>query len=122
MLTRSVLTHQEVSSMIFPGPLSSCIVILGNLFRGTLFIFRIQLLSSPSFCPKLGLYLTHLLPLHLFYNLSKCILLVFSYIPSDAVIRISSLALMVQFQLPYDKLFQNKLLQIKNKWGIWVAL
>jgi hypothetical protein len=73
-------------------------------------MFLIQLHSSLSFCPKLGLYLIPLLPLCLFYNLFKCILLLFSHISSDTVIIISSLALMVQFQLSYDELFQNKLL------------
>ena len=36
------------------------------------------------------------------YNLSKCILLFFSYI-AVAVILLVSLALMVQFSLPYNK-------------------
>ena len=59
--------------------------------------------SIPVFYPKLELYLVLLQSLCLFYNLSNCILLFFSYISSAAVILLASVALMVQFSLPFSR-------------------
>ena len=84
LLTRSSLTRLEVSLMISPGFIyilvCSFFIILCNLLQGNLFTCCNQfLLYACIFFPKLGLYLFLLQSLCLFYNLSKFILLFFSY-------------------------------------------
>jgi hypothetical protein len=82
LLTRSGLTHPEVSSKVFLGSF----YLLGCSFLSVwavcymafdLFVSNFS--CSPAFCLKLGLYLILSQSLYLFYNLSKCILL-FSHI------------------------------------------
>ena len=60
-----------------------CCITLGNLFLGILFTCYIQLLFYSSNLSKIGLiFLTPLQIVHLFCNLSKCILQFFSCISS----------------------------------------
>ena len=73
-LTRSGLTHPEVSKLVFPG--SFCLSACSFLLFWVIFheAFCLHVFSSPVFCPKLGVILLQSLCL-----LSKCILLFFSY-------------------------------------------
>ena len=59
-----------------------CFITLGNLFRGILFTCCIQRLLYSSNLSKIAVILTPLQFVHLFCNLSKCILLFFSCISS----------------------------------------
>jgi len=64
----------------------------------------LNLFCSPVFCPRLGLHLIHLKSLHLYYNLTNCILLLFSYyFILASVTLLAYLALMVQLSQPYGK-------------------
>jgi hypothetical protein len=73
--------------------------ILGNLLRGILFICCNQSLPYSCILTKTGVVFSSLQSVCLVYNLSKCILLFFS----AAVILSVSVALMVQFSIPYNK-------------------
>jgi len=69
-----------VPSCLFCLLACSFIIILSNLLRGIPFIYFKQFLLYSVFCPKLVLHLFLLQIMCLFYDLSKCILLFFSYI------------------------------------------
>ena len=75
-------------------------------FKGLICLYgATSFFCSPVFCPKLGLYLILLPSFYLFYDLSNCNLIIFSCISisAAAVIHLTSLALMVQFSLLYNK-------------------
>ena len=86
LLTRSGLTYPEVSSKVYHDSFCQ----LGNSISLPWVIyfeaFYLHVISSfsciPVICPKLVLFLTRLQFVHLFCNLSKCILLFFSCISS----------------------------------------
>jgi hypothetical protein len=83
LLTRSGLTYPEVSSKVYRDSFCQ----LGNsvsLPWVTYFeAFYLHVVSSfscfPVICPKLALFLTHLQFVRLFFNLSKYVLLFFSW-------------------------------------------
>jgi hypothetical protein len=81
-LTRSGLTHPEVSNLVFPGSFRPVVFLLSwVIFYETFCLHDVSsVFCSPVFCPKLGVIL--LQSLCLFYNLSKCSLLFLSYISS----------------------------------------
>jgi hypothetical protein len=85
-LTRSLLTHPEVSSVVFLGSFYIWDVVLLSVWVICYVAFGLHAVSSfscsPVFCPKLGLYLIPLQTRYLFNDLSKSILLFFSYISS----------------------------------------
>ena len=82
LLTRSGLTYPEISSKVYHDSFCQ----LGNSISLPWIIyfeaFYLHVASSfsciPVICPKLVLFLTPLQFVHLFCNLSKCILLFFS--------------------------------------------
>ena len=86
LLTRSGLTYPEVSSKVYRDSFrqSESSVSLPRVIYFE--AFKLHVVSSfsriPVICPKLVLFLTTLQFVHLFCNLSKCILLFFSYISS----------------------------------------
>jgi len=86
LLTRSGLTYPEVSSKVYQD--SSCQLGRSISLPWVIYFeaFYLHVLSSssciPVICPKLVLFLTPLQFMHLFCNLSKCILLFFSSISS----------------------------------------
>ena len=84
LLTRSGLTRLEVSVMVSPGffYLLDCsfLVVLVIYYRTFCLYVATSFFCIIVFYPKLGLYLVLLDSLCLFYDLSKCILLLFSYI------------------------------------------
>ena len=84
LLARSGLTILEFSFMVFPGffcPLVCSILVFSVIYDGVFsFYVANNFLYIPVFCPKMGLHLSLLQSLYLFYNLSKCILLFFSNI------------------------------------------
>ena len=86
LLTRSGLTYPEVSSKVYHD--SFCQVGSSVSLHWVIYFdaFYLHVVSSFSFipviCPKLVLFLTPLQFVHLFCNLSKCILLFFSCISS----------------------------------------
>ena len=86
LLTRSGLTYPEVSSKVYP--ISFCQSDSSVSLPWVIYFeaFYLHVVSSfyciPVICPKLLLFLTPLQSVHLFCNLSKCILLLFSCISS----------------------------------------
>jgi len=84
LLTRSGHTHLEVSLMVSPGfsCLLVCSFVLSSViyYEGLCSYVEANFFCIPVICPKLGKHLIPLQSLGLFYNLSKCILLFFSYI------------------------------------------
>jgi len=86
LLTRSGLTLPEVSVTISPG--SICLLVWSILLSSAIchkpFCLHVATNSFciPVFCPKLRFYLVPLQSVCLFYDLSKCILLLISYISS----------------------------------------
>ena len=84
LLTRSVLTYPEVSSKVYHESfcqLGSNISLLWVIYFEAFCLHVISRFSCiPLICPKLVLFLTPLQFVHLFCNLSKCILLFFSCI------------------------------------------
>ena len=108
LLIRSGLTYPEVSSKVcndsFCGLWSSVSLPWVIYFEA----FYLHVVSSfsciPVICPKLVLFLTPLQFVHLYCNLSKCILLFFSCISSlPLLFSWHPLALIVQVSLPYNK-------------------
>ena len=86
LLARSGLTYPEVSSKVYHDslcPLGSsfslhCVIYFVAWYLHVVFSFS----CIPVICPKLVLFLTPLQFVHLFCNLSSCILLFFSCISS----------------------------------------
>ena len=86
LLTRSGLTYPEVSSKVYHDSfcqLASSVSLPWVLYFEAFYLHVVSSLSRiPVICPKLALFLTPLQFVHLFCNLSKCILLFFSCISS----------------------------------------
>ena len=100
LLTRSGLTYPEASSNVYHDSfcqLASSISLPRVIYFEAFYLQAVSSFSRiPVICPKLVLFLTPLQFVHLFYNLSKCILLSFSCI--------SSLLLLLFWRsLPYNK-------------------
>ena len=108
LLTRSSLTYPEVSSNVYHDSfcqLDSSVSLPWVIYFEAFYLHVVSSFSCiPITCPKLVLFLTPLQIVHLFSNLSKCILLFFSCISSLLpVILLTSLAVTVQVSLPYNK-------------------
>jgi hypothetical protein len=75
LLTRSSLTHPEISSTVFPG--SFCLLVrsfslsCANCHEANYLHAVSNFSYSPVFCPKLRLHLIPLQSLYLFYDLSS---------------------------------------------------
>jgi len=86
LLTRSGLTHPEVSSKIYHDSfcqLGSIISLSWLIYFEAFYLYVVSSFSCiPVICPKLVLFFTLLQFVRLFCNLSKCILLFFSCISS----------------------------------------
>ena len=86
LLTRSGLTYPEVSSKVYHDSfckLWSSISLPWIIYFETFYLHVVSSFSCiPVICPKWALFLTPLQFVHLFWNLSKCILLFFSRISS----------------------------------------
>jgi len=85
LLTHSGLTRLEVSLIFSPDFYCLWSVVFGiiiNLLRGILFVFCKQFLPYCCILSQTGVVFSFLLSVCLVYNLSKCILLFFSYISS----------------------------------------
>ena len=86
LLTRSGLTYPEVSSRVYHDffcQLESSISLPWVIYFKAFYLHVVSSFSFiPVICPILVLFLTPLEFVHLFYNLSKCILLFFSCISS----------------------------------------
>ena len=86
LLTLSGLTYPEVSSKVYHDSfcqLGSRVSLPWVIYFEALYLHVLSSFSCiPVICPKLVLFLTHLQFVHLFCNLSKCILLFFSCILS----------------------------------------
>ena len=86
LLTRSGLTYPEVSSKVYHDffcPLGSSVSLPCVIYFEAFYLHVVSSFSCiPVICPKLVLFLTPLQFVHLFCNLSKCILLFFSCISS----------------------------------------
>ena len=84
LLTRSGLTYPELSSKVYHDSfcqLRSSVSLPWVIYFETLYLHVVSSFSCiPVICPKLVLFLTPLQFVHLFCNLSKCILLLFSCI------------------------------------------
>jgi len=108
LLTRSGLTLLEVALKVSPGffwiLVCSFLLSLVICYEAFCLYVAATFFCSPVFCPKLGLYLALMQSLLLFYNLSKCFLLLFLiYFISAAVFLLAYFAVVVQFSLPYIK-------------------
>ena len=86
LLIRSVLTYPEVSSNVYHDSfcqLGSSVSLPWVIYFEAFYLHVVSSFSCiPVICPKLVLFLSPLQFLHLFRNLSKCILLFFSCISS----------------------------------------
>ena len=86
LLTRSSLTYPEVSSKVYHNSfcqLGSSISLPWVNYFEAFYLHVVSIFSCiPVICPKLVLFLIPLQFVHLFCNLSKCILLFFSCISS----------------------------------------
>ena len=86
LLTRSGLTYPEVSSKAYHDSfcqLGSSIPLPWVIYFEAFYLHVVSSFSCiPVICPKLVLFFNHLQFVHLFCNLSKCILLFFSCISS----------------------------------------
>jgi hypothetical protein len=121
LMTRFGLTLSKVSLTVSPGffCLLVCSVLLSSVISQETFCLHVakKIFFIPVFCPKLGLNLFLVQSLCLFYNLFKCILpnicgtkhnikmypaVFLIHFNSAAAILLASLALMVQFSLPYN--------------------
>ena len=84
LLTCSGLTCLEVSLMVSHGSFCHLVwslLVFSVTYYGALCSYgATNFLCITVFCPKLGLYLVLLQPIFLFYILSRCILLFFSYV------------------------------------------
>ena len=120
LLTRSGLTHPEVSSKICHNSFCQ----LGNSVSLPWVIyykaFYLHVVSSfsciPVICSKLVLFLIPLQFVYLFCNLSQmypAVLLM--YFISAAVILLASLALIVQVSLPHNKIVPS-FTTIQQQW------
>ena len=105
--TLSSLTYPEVSSKVYHDSfcqLGSSVSLPWVIYFEAFYLHFVSSFSCiPVICPKFVLFLNPLQFVHLFCNLSKCILLFFSCFISVAVILLASLALTVQVSLPYNK-------------------
>ena len=86
LLTRSGLTYPEVSSKVYHDSfcqLDSSVSLPWVIYFEAFYLHVVSSFSCiPVICPKFVLFLTPLQFVHLFCNLSKCILLFFSCISS----------------------------------------
>ena len=86
LLTRSGLTYPEVSSKVYHDTfcqLGSSVSLPWVIYFEAFYLRVVSSFSCiPVICPKLVLFLAPLQFVHLFCNLSKCILLFFSCISS----------------------------------------
>ena len=86
MLTRSGLTYLEISSKVYRDSfcqLGSRVSLPWVVYFEAFYLLVVSSFSCiPVICPKLVLFLNPLQFVHLFCNLSKCILLFFSCISS----------------------------------------
>ena len=86
LLTRSGLTHPEVSSKVCHDSfcqLENSVSLLWVIYYEAFYLHVVSSFSCiPVICPKFVLFLIPLQFVYLFCNLSKCILLLFSYISS----------------------------------------
>ena len=86
LLTRSGLTYPEVSSKVYQNSfcqLRSSVSLSWVTYFEAFYLHVVSNFSCiPVICPKLVLFVTPLQFVHLFCNLSKCILLFFSCISS----------------------------------------
>ena len=86
LLTRSGLTYPEVSSKVYHDSfcqLGSSVSLPWVIYFEAFYLHVVSSFSCiPVICPKLVLFLVPLQFVHLFCNLSKCILLFFSRISS----------------------------------------
>ena len=84
LLTRSGLTYPEVFSKVYHDSfcqMGNSIPLPWVIYFEAFYLHAVSSFSSiPVICPKLVLFLTPLQFVHLFCNLSKCILLFFSCI------------------------------------------
>jgi len=84
LLTLSSFTRLKASSLVFPDffYLPVCILLVFPLIYYGIFCLHVAAICFcvAVFCPQLGSYLFLLKSLCLFYDLSKCVLLFFSYI------------------------------------------
>ena len=84
LLTRSGLTYPEISSKVYHDSfcqLENSISLPWVIYFEAFYLHAVSSFSSiPVICPKLALFLTPLQFVHLFCNLSQCILLFFSCI------------------------------------------
>ena len=82
LLTRSGLTYPELSSKVCHDSfcqLGSSISLPWVIYFEAFYLYVVSSFSCiPVICPKLVLFLSPLQLVHLFCNLSKCILLFFS--------------------------------------------
>ena len=108
LLTRSGLTHPEVSSNVYHDTfcqLDSNVALPWVIYFEASYLHVVSSFPCiPVICPKLLLFLNPLQFVHLFCNLSQvypAVLLM--YFISAAVILLPSLALTVQVSLPYNK-------------------
>ena len=120
LLTRSGLTHPEVSSKVYHDSfcqLDSSVSLPWVIYFEAFYLHVVSSFSCiPVICPKLVLFLTPLQFVHLFCNLSQvypAVLLM--YFISAAVILLASLALIVHVSLPYNKTGPYK----THKYTVW---
>jgi len=108
LLTRSGLTYPEVSSKVYHDSfcqLGSSISLPWVIYFEAFYLLVVFIFSCiPVICLKLVLFLTPLQFMHLFFNLSKCILLSFSHISYLLLLFFwRHLFLIAQVSLPYNK-------------------
>ena len=105
LLNRSGVTHPEVSLMVSPGFFSflicSILVFPVICYRTFCFYVVTNFFCVSALCPKLWLYLILLQFLCLIMQVYSAVFRL--YFICAAVILLASLALMVQFSLPYNK-------------------
>ena len=86
LLTRSRLTYPEVTSKVYHDSFcqsDSSVSLPWVIYFEAFYLHDVSSFSCiPVICPKLVLFLTPLQFVHLFCNLSKCILLFFSCVSS----------------------------------------
>ena len=110
LLTRSGLTYPEVSSKVYHDSfcqLGSSISLTWVIYFEAFYLHVVSGISCvPVICPKLVLFLTPLQFVHLFCNLSKCILLFFSCISSLLLLFFWRHLLLRNFSLRSSRLSQ----------------
>ena len=108
LLTRSCLTHPEVSLTVYHDIFcqfgNHCFITLGNLLRGILFTCCIQFLLYSCSLSKIGVVFNpFVICVFVLWSVQVYPAVLLMYFISAAVILLASLALMVQDSLPYSK-------------------